>query len=239
MLMKLKSLLLIAAASMAMSAAADVTVTNVADFLSIGDKNGDEISTPPTKGKTTEFSFLMNVVEITEANALQTTLVFPEGLTPSGDPRYQGSELATYDDEFEEWSTDYQFSGKWEESSKELLVIINGKAGKTVNFLNCDANSDGKIDLFHQRIAVAADAADKLIITPKAVEFWMGGETKYIGPNTPMSVTSVRAIEADKEVAGVKYYNVAGVESDKAFDGVNIMVTTYVDGSTKAVKVIK
>ncbi len=42
-----------------------------------------------------------------------------------------------------------------------------------------------------------------------------------------------------KAVANVKYVNMAGVESDKPFDGVNIVVTTYTDGTKAAAKVIK
>ena len=42
-----------------------------------------------------------------------------------------------------------------------------------------------------------------------------------------------------KAVAGVKYYNVAGIESDRPFEGVNIIVTTYTDGSRSSAKVLK
>ena len=55
--------------------------------------------------------------------------------------------------------------------------------------------------------------------------------------NDPITV-GVNDINA-KAVAGVKYYNLAGVESNKPFDGVNIMVTTYTDGTKAAAKVIK
>ncbi|MBQ3960961.1 MAG: hypothetical protein II683_04140, partial [Muribaculaceae bacterium] len=51
-------------------------------------------------------------------------------------------------------------------------------------------------------------------------------------------VTGVEDINA-KAVAGVKYYNLAGVESNKPFDGVNVVVTTYTDGTKAASKVIK
>ena len=37
---------------------------------------------------------------------------------------------------------------------------------------------------------------------------------------------------------GVKYYNVAGVASDKPFDGMNIVVTRNVDGTVKVQKVM-
>ena len=53
--------------------------------------------------------------------------------------------------------------------------------------------------------------------------------------DTPTAVTDINA----KAVAGVKYYNLAGVESDMPFDGVNVVVTTYTDGTKAASKVIK
>ena len=49
----------------------------------------------------------------------------------------------------------------------------------------------------------------------------------------------VKDVNANKAVAGVKYYNIAGVESDRPFDGVNVVVTTYTDGTKAASKVIK
>ena len=54
-------------------------------------------------------------------------------------------------------------------------------------------------------------------------------------------VTSIKDVEdvTDKAVAGVKYYNLAGIESDRPFEGVNIVVTTYTDGSRSSSKVLK
>ena len=46
-------------------------------------------------------------------------------------------------------------------------------------------------------------------------------------------------VKAGKEVAGVKYVNVAGQESDRPFSGMNIVVTTYTDGTTSTVKIMK
>ncbi len=51
--------------------------------------------------------------------------------------------------------------------------------------------------------------------------------------------TGINIIEAVKNVTNVTYYNLQGVESATPFDGVSIMVTTYDDGSKKAVKVLK
>ena len=51
----------------------------------------------------------------------------------------------------------------------------------------------------------------------------------------PTAVTDVTG----KTVAGVKYYNLAGMESERPFDGVNIIVTTYTDGSRSSTKVLR
>lgn len=52
-------------------------------------------------------------------------------------------------------------------------------------------------------------------------------------------VTGVNDVNASKTVAGVKYYNTLGVASSTPFEGVNIVVTTYTDGTHSSVKVIK
>lgn len=51
--------------------------------------------------------------------------------------------------------------------------------------------------------------------------------------------TSIFGVISAKEVADVKYYNVAGVESDRPFQGVNIEVTRYTDGSKSTRKILK
>ena len=51
--------------------------------------------------------------------------------------------------------------------------------------------------------------------------------------------TSIDQPVADKEVVGHTYYNLTGVASSKPFDGVNIVITNYSDGTHSATKVIK
>jgi hypothetical protein len=51
-------------------------------------------------------------------------------------------------------------------------------------------------------------------------------------------ITGVEDNVASKAVESVKYYNVAGIESAAPFEGVNIVVTTYTDGSKTTVKKI-
>ena len=55
--------------------------------------------------------------------------------------------------------------------------------------------------------------------------------------STP-GLTSINEAAADKQVAGVRYFNMAGQEMTEA-NGLTIIVTTYTDGTTSAVKVMK
>ena len=50
--------------------------------------------------------------------------------------------------------------------------------------------------------------------------------------------TGIDEMNADKAIAGVRYFNMAGQEMQKA-EGMTIVVTTYTDGTTSAVKVMK
>jgi hypothetical protein len=47
------------------------------------------------------------------------------------------------------------------------------------------------------------------------------------------------AVDANKKVVSVKYVNISGIESTTPFQGVNIVVTRYDDGSQSTTKVIK
>ncbi len=87
-------------------------------------------------------------------------------------------------------------------------------------------------------------------------EIWYTEEGKYrveayayIGENqsetvshefvvTPATPTSIDEMNAGKTIAGVRYFNMAGQEMQEA-NGMTIVVTTYTDGTTSAVKVMK
>ena len=53
------------------------------------------------------------------------------------------------------------------------------------------------------------------------------------------NLTGVDGVDVNKTVKAVKYVNIAGQMSTRPFDGVNIVVTTYDDGSQTVTKVIR
>lgn len=67
---------------------------------------------------------------------------------------------------------------------------------------------------------------------------------EYVLPFTlnaddPQIVTAVGSVLADRQVIGVTYVNTMGMQSSQPFDGLNIVVTRYSDGSATMTKVIK
>lgn len=64
-------------------------------------------------------------------------------------------------------------------------------------------------------------------------------EVEVDGELNSSIITSIFGVESVKEVARIKYYNMAGIESDVPFQGVNIEVTTYTDGSRTSRKIMK
>jgi hypothetical protein len=52
-------------------------------------------------------------------------------------------------------------------------------------------------------------------------------------------ITAVNEVNLPLKVASVEYINVIGVKSDTPFDGVNIVVTRYSDGSIRTTKILK
>lgn len=62
----------------------------------------------------------------------------------------------------------------------------------------------------------------------------------YVGNISVEAVTTgADQLNADKTVAGVQFVNLAGQVSNAPFQGVNLQVTTYTDGSRQVTKVIK
>ena len=76
------------------------------------------------------------------------------------------------------------------------------------------------------RVEAYAVATDKAPSTEIAYEF-------VVSP-----FTGIDEMNADKQVANVRYFNMAGQEMQQA-NGMTIVVTTYTDGTTSAVKVMK
>ena len=92
------------------------------------------------------------------------------------------------------------------------------------------------------RFKAIVQRSDKDNYGPKNVTTPATGITLYpvdLDPSNSEIHTAINTINVNGEVKSVKYYNVAGIESDVPFEGVNIEVTTYEDGSRTSRKIMK
>ena len=83
--------------------------------------------------------------------------------------------------------------------------------------------------------AKASDGAQAIITATSASNPNVKASVKVTATN----VTAITTVEGEKTVNSVRYYNVAGIESDVPFKGMNIVVKTYSDGSRTTEKIAK
>ena len=105
--------------------------------------------------------------------------------------------------------------------------LIAGNEGKVLR-LSVTASDD------FDGTAAEIGLANIMLVTDQNAIVLAGNTTTKLNQNT-----AVESLNGDRQVARVTYINVAGHQSDKAFDGMNIVVTTYTDGTTSTTKVIK
>lgn len=122
------------------------------------------------------------------------------------------------------------------------------KAGFKVDYsFNSSATpelKDGDVYSFEALVKEVAVATTDAKSAPRKVAY-----DSNVTPSTKFVVyplnldanmaTGVNDVNSAKEVKGVSYFNMMGVESAQPFDGVNIMVTTYTDGTSSATKVVR
>ena len=119
----------------------------------------------------------------------------------------------------------------------------NNSVGQYVQFKKADWNDLTFAGANGQRVKVlvvnelksAWSAASKIAATDP------GAHTNVIAYalDAAQVTTGVDDVNAVKAVKSVSYYNVAGMESATPFEGMNLVVTRYTDGTTSTSKVMK
>lgn len=234
--MKIKSLLVAGLALLAVSATAETfnvesKITLPEDFT---------LAAGETSGLTT---MTLNRVGDNTDNFTNAQLnIFPlEGLTIVGVAVADPVE-ATYYNELEE--TNKPALGLKSAFNAEVNAYVIGFVNETYNEDQIKIEKN-PVALCRIKIKLAEDFAGGdwkayLKYTDYANNDFVNEEyVLFSFPTETPPEVAVENINAGKAVAGVKYYNVAGQAADSAFEGVNIVVTTYADGTQNVVKVVK
>ena len=116
---------------------------------------------------------------------------------------------------------------------------VNAQGFKAAFYVNYSLNSVDNPELTDGDV-YSFEALVKEEAVPSHV---IGASTKFrvypLDLDANKVATGVNDVNSAKEVKGVSYFNMMGVESAQPFDGVNIMVTTYTDGTSSATKVVR
>lgn len=134
-------------------------------------------------------------------------------------------------------------------SHKGSVNVQGFKAAFNVDYsLNSVDNptlKDGEVYSFEALVKEVAVATTDAKSAPRktAYDSTVAPSTKFVVYPLDLDdkkvATGVNDVNSAKEVKGVSYFNMMGVESAQPFDGVNIMVTTYTDGTSSAAKVLR
>ena len=180
------------------------------------------------------------------------------GVEPPVDPYAEGVWLVTYDMNGEEIWTEMN------ESNGDYNVILRCSYGiyGTFDYYGGETRPDIEYYIVVDGVRYGAAEDGTLTVLGEAMQNPLTeGENNYVlgeglGKVYNMGVaidemtgdmyvyaavagyTDVNEMNADKAVAGVRYFNMAGQEMKEA-NGMTIVVTTYTDGTTSAAKVMK
>ncbi len=119
------------------------------------------------------------------------------------------------------------------------------KVDYSLNSVDNPGLTDGDVYSFGALVKEVAVAATDAKSAPRKVAYdsTVTPSTKFVVYPLDLDATKVATgvndVNSAKEVKGVSYFNMMGVESAQPFDGVNIMVTTYTDGTSSATKVLR
>ena len=225
--MKFKTLLLAAVATMSFSAMANTAATDSMYINDLTVSPGDSVLVT------------LNFKNATRYAATQGDITFGnEGLTP----------VKTWDEDREEpvWFL------KANQIRNFSISGNNPKGNNMVRWVEFDLSNGrcktGDAPYAYFSLKVAGDVAPgKYECTITATHYSTGvvsenGSEDGDGPDTKFYVnvlaSGVSNVTAAKDVKGVQYYNLAGQASATPFEGVNVVVKTYADGSKSVSKQI-
>ena len=124
-----------------------------------------------------------------------------------------------------------------------LFGPSNGDEGETGTVFGAPRRAGAGSQTYFPNLYFTDDFTDEGLDRSKFIIFPIMASSAVSNGTEMGNVTDVREIIQDvatpSTVASVRYYNLMGVESDKPFDGLNIVVTTYSDGSRTSKKILR
>ena len=218
--------------------------------------NGEEVQLPYTFEQTEEdVTYVITATaqgegkEISAVATFEVTIPAKQGVDPE-DPHMAGKWIVLIDKRGEEHWYEMYADQTGDANWSIMLTLHHNPWGETAEFyfMVDGVRYGAETDMYLPAMGEASQTilnpvfeGDNLFYVVAGYRYTFGlqfGNGQIYLLVAQGTQTGVNELNGEKAVAGVRYFNMAGQEMQEA-NGMTIVVTTYTDGTTSAVKVMK
>lgn len=119
---------------------------------------------------------------------------------------------------------------------------VKADGGELPEWINCEIEDVMTDDAYSHRSVMTISVDENTSTVERSVVLTItqpAAEEITLGITQQGKTTAISVVDAAKSVESVSYFNLAGVESSTPFQGVNIEVKKYTDGSKTTSKVVR
>lgn len=119
---------------------------------------------------------------------------------------------------------------------------VKADGGELPEWVNCEIEDVMTDDAYSHRSVMTISVDENTSTVERSVVLTItqpAAEEITLGISQQGKTTAISVVDAAKNVESVSYFNLAGVESSTPFQGVNIEVKKYTDGSKTTSKVVR
>ena len=119
---------------------------------------------------------------------------------------------------------------------------VKADGGELPEWINCEIEDVMTDDAYSHRSVMTISVDENTSTVERSVVLTItqpAAEEITLGISQQGKTTAISVVDAAKSVESVSYFNLAGVESSTPFQGVNIEVKKYTDGSKTTSKVVR
>jgi len=145
---------------------------------------------------------------------------------------------------FTVWESDQQHVNGWAvKGAFDVNWSWNARSLSPLEYDKPEGIAAGTEHIFHAVVALKSASAGNHAPRRASMDNETPASDEYeiypLDLSNSGNPTSVNGVEVNKLVESVRYYNIMGVESEQPFEGINIIVTRYNDGSISTTKVLR
>lgn len=141
--------------------------------------------------------------------------------------------------ETETWGTNWQDLNGLNFTNSNPVTITDIYVGKSLNSCGGEKTATYRVRSYYAKTYSLAPAQGPSRKAAETADIIARETTTTVTYDANSVVTAVADVTAARQVASIRYYNLAGQQSTQPFQGLNLVRTTFTDGTTETVKLMK